>query len=40
MYWKEILHFLSLPLLVVVTYRIILFYLKKLDRRIGEINNE
>lgn len=36
MYWREILHFLSLPVLIYITYRIILFYLKKLDKKLSE----
>lgn len=35
MYWKEIFHYLTLPLLIYITYRIILFVLKKFDLKIG-----
>jgi len=40
MYWKEILHFLSLPVLIYVTYRLILIYTKKLEKKLTEEGEE
>ena len=40
MYWREILHFLSLPVLIYLTYRIILIYMKKFDKKLQEEGEE
>ncbi len=36
MYWVQIIHFLTWPLFLFVTYRLIIYYLKKLDRKLAE----
>jgi hypothetical protein len=40
MYWSEIFQYLTLPLLIFVTYRIILHYLKKFDKKLAEDGEE
>jgi hypothetical protein len=36
MYWKEIIHYLSLPLLVYISYRLVLYYMSKFEKRLAE----
>lgn len=40
MYWIEIFNYLSLPLLIYVTYRIILFYMKRFEKKLAEDGEE
>lgn len=40
MYWSQILYFLSWPLLIYVSYRFVLYYLKRLDKKLAEDGEE
>jgi hypothetical protein len=36
MYWSEIIYFLTWPLLIFVSYHAVVYYLKKLDKKLTE----
>jgi hypothetical protein len=40
MYWKEIILYFTLPALVFVSYRLVLYYLSKLDKKLAEDDEE
>lgn len=40
MYWREIIHYVTLPVLIYITYRIILYYMKKFDKKLTEDGEE
>jgi len=40
MYWREIIHLISWPVLIYLTYRVVLFYLVKLDKKLAEDGEE
>ncbi len=40
MYWKEIIQYFSLPLLVYISYRLVLYYLSKFDKKLAEDGEE
>jgi len=40
MYWKEIINLITWPVLIYVTYRIVLFYLAKLDKKLAKDGEE
>ena len=39
MYITQILYFLTWPLLIFVSYRLVIFYLKKLDKKLADDND-
>ncbi len=40
MYWSEIFQYLSLPILIFITYRLILYYLKRFNKKLVEDGEE
>lgn len=39
MYITQILYFLTWPLLIFVSYKLVIYYLKKLDKKLAEDND-
>jgi hypothetical protein len=40
MYWKEIIQLITWPVLIFVTYRLVLYFLVKLDKKLAEDGEE